>query len=96
MNNLRKLRKKKGLTLIELSRLVNIKKSSIACYETGVSTMDADTIKKFTDFYNVSADYLLGSNDNIIESTSTSNIDTLFFSLHEIIDDEQKRKFYHL
>ena len=89
MNNLRKLRKEKGLTLIELAEMIHINKSSIARYETGISTMDADVIKTFTDFYKVSADYLLGNEE---EKENLTNVDIAFFNQHGIVSDEQKRE----
>lgn len=92
MNNLRKLRKQKGLTLVELAELIRINKSSIASYETGISTMDANVIKLFSDFYKVSAVYLIGKEEDSIKSTSTTDIDNTIFNHLGIVSDEQKKE----
>ena len=63
MNRLRELRKEKELTLIELSKLININKSSIARFETGESIMSSIELEVFSNFYGVSVDYILGKND---------------------------------
>ena len=67
MNNLRKLRKSKNLTLRELSEEVNISYSNIAMIERGERKYTSDTLKIFSDYFNVPTDYLLGissKNDN--------------------------------
>lgn len=65
MNNLRKLRKSKNLTLEELAKITNINKTSIARYETGEVEMKADTLQIFASFFEVSTDYLLNNTNKI-------------------------------
>lgn len=60
MNRLRELRKKKNLTLRDLSDILNISFGQLGKLERGESLMSSEQIKLFTDFFNVSADYLLG------------------------------------
>lgn len=57
---LKELRKNKGITQEELSKLLNISRGAYAKYETGANIPPAPNIKKLADFYGVSADYLLG------------------------------------
>src|SRR5690554_897018 len=60
MNRLRELRKKKNLTLRDLSDILNISFGQLGKLERGESLMSSEQIKLFTNFFNVSADYLLG------------------------------------
>ncbi|MFH8093217.1 MAG: S24 family peptidase [Candidatus Aenigmatarchaeota archaeon] len=60
MNKLRKLRKAKGLTLEQLSELVNISFSQIGKFERNESLMNTEQAEMFADFFGVSVDYLLG------------------------------------
>ena len=64
MNRLRELRKKRGLTLIELAKEININKSSIARFETEISTMDAKDLDLFSKYFGVTVDYILGNTNN--------------------------------
>ena len=100
MNRLRILRKEKRLTLIELSSLIHINKTSIARYETGEVEMKADTLKTFASFFNVSTDYLLGkTNDRTpVESTPSSPKDqlkgvklALYDQVEDLTDDQAQQ-----
>lgn len=60
MNKLRKLRKAKGLTLEQLSELVNISFSQIGKFERSESLMNTEQAEMFAAFFGVSVDFLLG------------------------------------
>ena len=59
-SRLKELRLKKNLTLRELDEKVNINYSQLARIERGESTLTQHHIEVLTNFFNVSADYLLG------------------------------------
>ncbi|OAA90911.1 helix-turn-helix domain-containing protein [Clostridium ljungdahlii] len=59
-HNLKKLRSEKGLTQIELSKNLNINRATYAHYETGRREPDIETLKLFSDYFNVSVNYLMG------------------------------------
>ncbi|MBF8436213.1 helix-turn-helix transcriptional regulator [Halanaerobiaceae bacterium Z-7014] len=60
------LRKIKGITLKELSEeLAVVKEASISRYENGRREPKMDLIIKIADYFNCSADYLLGRTDQI-------------------------------
>src|SRR5690625_107823 len=60
MNNLKKLRESKNLTTRELAVQVNINQSTITNLENGKTSLNDQYIAIFTEFFGVSADYLLG------------------------------------
>lgn len=70
MNNLKKLRELKKLTIRELGEAVNINHSTISNIENGRTSLNDQYIKIFTEFFNVSADYLLGLPTEAIPMTS--------------------------
>lgn len=57
---LKQVKKEKGLTTSEISRLLNIHAPTWCKYENGTSNMSLETLYKFCKTLNVSADWLLG------------------------------------
>lgn len=60
MNRLRDLREDRDLRQVDVSEAVGIDQRTLSNYETGKTNPDHFAIIKLCDFYNVSADYLLG------------------------------------
>lgn len=61
---IRRLRKEKGLTQKELSKLVGISSTVLCQYETGARKPKIDKLDKIAEVFNVSADYLRGNDVN--------------------------------
>ena len=59
-NILKSLRVAKGLTQDELSKQLNISRSTIGMYEKGTREPDFETLELIADYFNVDTDYLLG------------------------------------
>ena len=57
---LSELRKEKGLSQSELGKLFKLGQSTIGMYETNKREPDVTTIKKFSDYFNVGLDYIMG------------------------------------
>lgn len=57
---LKRVKKEKGLTTSEISRLLNIHAPTWCKYENGTSNMSLETLYKFCKTLDVSADWLLG------------------------------------
>ncbi len=60
MKNLAVLRKKKGLTQMQLAKLIGVSTSTVAMWETGRRKPDYHTIAKLRDFFAVGFEQLLG------------------------------------
>jgi transcriptional regulator with XRE-family HTH domain len=71
MNNLKKLRLAKNLTLRELADKVQINYTALSRAENGNRNLNDSDIQILTAFFNVTADYLLGLSAMPKESTST-------------------------
>lgn len=62
-NRLKELREKIGLNQKECAEKLNISRGSISFYENGERLPDIETIYNMSNFFNVSADYLVGLAD---------------------------------
>ena len=63
MNNLRTLRKQQGLSQEDLGRIVHVTKMTISRWEQSKSDIDIVNLKKLSDYFGVSIDYILGNVD---------------------------------
>lgn len=59
-SRLRALRKERGLTLQQLAKHFGMSHSTLSKYETGSRKPDMKMLKKLSDFFGVSVDYLIG------------------------------------
>lgn len=86
MNNMRDLRKSRGLTMKDLGRIVGVSESTISLYETGKHEPDIITMGRIADALGVSVDELIGrqiSDDDYLMDLRDSirkdpNLRTLF------------------
>ena len=60
---LKQLRKEKGLTQQEVADLLGIDRRSYSAYETGVNSINAQTLIRLSRIYSASIDYMLGLTD---------------------------------
>ena len=60
MNRLKKLRKQKKLTIVELAEQIGVTKSTILNWENGTHEIKGSNAKKLAEYFNVSIPYLLG------------------------------------
>ncbi|MBE6700262.1 MAG: helix-turn-helix transcriptional regulator [Ruminococcaceae bacterium] len=63
-NNLKLLRKEKGLTQIALQMKTGIEQALLSKFETGERTPPTETLLVLAEFYDVSIDYILCRTDN--------------------------------
>lgn len=64
-SKLKKARENTGFTQREITRETGIPQSTIANYETGRTQPDIENLGILIDFYNVDANWLLGTCNNI-------------------------------
>lgn len=63
MLRLKEARKAKGLTQVEVSKIIGISQNGYSDWETGKNRVDAVSLNKLADLYGVSVDYLLGGSE---------------------------------
>lgn len=61
MNRIKELRIKNQMNQIELARKLFVSQSAISSWELGTRDIDTDNLKKISDIFNVSIDYILGN-----------------------------------
>lgn len=65
-DRLKLLREKKGLSQMELARRLNMPNHSISNYERGLRRPSFDALTTMADYFEVSVDYLLGRDPQIV------------------------------
>ena len=78
---IRDLRKGQKMTLIQMSKLVNISKSSISDYENGKSVPSLEVLLTLSKFFNVNLDFFINSEKmefNILEIKKSNPIEEAF------------------
>ena len=63
-NNLKKLRKERGMTQLALQMQTGIEQALISKYENGERIPPTETLIVLADFFNTNIDYLLDRTDN--------------------------------
>lgn len=61
---IRFLRTERNLKQDELGKAIGVNAASVSKFETGLKSPSRETLQRMADFFNVSADYLLGRSDN--------------------------------
>ena len=67
------LREAKQMSILQLSKEIHCNPKTISFYDNGDRPMTAEVLKKYSEFFGVSSDYLLGLTD-----IKTSDIDVQF------------------
>ncbi len=74
MNRIKEIRAKKGLTQLELASYLGIAQNTLSYWENGKFDIDNASLCKIADYFQVSADYLLGRNCNSIDAEDTLSL----------------------
>ena len=93
---LKNSREKSNLSQIQVSKLTGINNKTLSNYENGVSYPDPDTITLLAKLYKVSADYLLGLDE---EMNNDIQLDDFQFALYGEVKDlteEQKKTILNM
>jgi len=85
------LRKKAGLTQMELAKNIEISHTQMARYEIKEVQPPADVLKKFADFFGVSVDFLVfGNNDEKAQNIlKDAELIKQFQKIDKMPDDEK-------
>ena len=78
MNRIKQLRKARGLRQADVARETCIDQKTLSNYETGRTNPDSYAIVQLANFFDVTADYLLGLSDY-----NLNNVDALLVEIKE-------------
>ena len=71
---IKRLRKERGLNLVDIASAIGVNKSAVSFWENGTNEPKGTYIKALADFFEVSTDYLLGREDEWGNSEPTEKI----------------------
>lgn len=92
---IKQLRNKMGLTQTNLGSMVNVTKVSICCYENGTRFPSLETLMDLAQVFNVSVDYLLGLDNNVISDENEKYNLTMAKEEIEFIKELRKYSTLH-
>ncbi|BCZ46973.1 hypothetical protein psyc5s11_30400 [Clostridium gelidum] len=96
MNRIKELRLSKGWTQDELGEKLCVKRSAISKYETSKIPLTDDTIRKLSEIFDKSTDYILGKNDLQSSNSETEltkkDKNDIQKDLKNIMDDYREQK----
>lgn len=90
MERLVELRKKHDLTQQDMARILGISRQAYSNYELGNREADYSTLKKLSNYFNVTVDYLLGESDTPEKNRPATDNDikvALFGGADEVTDE---------
>jgi len=86
-DNLKKLRKSKGLTQVQFAEEFNISSGTIAMWETNKRVPDTSMLIKIAEYFGVTVDYLLGKSSTPT-IRSSDKLEDVYLSLAKNAQDE--------
>lgn len=72
--NLKQLRKSKRLTQQEVANFIGISQNNYSYWENGKVKIDNQSLKKLSELFNVSVDYILGNTNELTPTTQSAVI----------------------
>lgn len=85
--NLKRLRKSRGLTQAQLASCLDISASAVGMYEQGRREPDTNTIKRICSEFHISTDYLLGMSSIRLPNSDLKKNNSNDIEVHEVIDE---------
>ncbi|MDK7951637.1 helix-turn-helix domain-containing protein [Lactobacillus paragasseri] len=76
-NKVHDLRIKKHLTQTELSKILHVSQQTITKWENGKAEPSSSALAKISDYFNVSADYLLGKPEKNKSTVTDADLENM-------------------
>ena len=88
---LKDLRKKKGISMDQLAKDLNVTKSRVNMWENNGTVPRSDLLIKLSKYFEVSADYLIGNDDESAIDFSNQKLSSLQRNLSKLNEDELEK-----
>lgn len=75
MNRIKEIRSKKGITQSELASYLGIAQNTLSYWENGKFDIDNVSLCKIADYFQVSVDYLLGRDRDLVDTKDTLSLE---------------------
>ena len=89
------LRKQRDLTQYELAQSIGVNKQTVSQYERGVRRPDLETLSILCDYFNVSADYILGKADVTMRYVNSEELAQLDRKDALLLTDPEEKEIIH-
>lgn len=86
-DRIKKLRKKKGVSQLQLAEAIGVKKNTVSTWERGTRKPDLNALCLLSEYFDVSLEYLLGTSDEEETRFKPSQEDLDFYALSEKADE---------
>lgn len=87
VNNIRKLRKSRDLTMKQFGKMMGVSESAISLYENNKAQPDINMMCKMADYFGVSIDFLLGYKTE--ETKEETMDDKLVYDILSLTSEEK-------
>ncbi|MGM9771864.1 MAG: helix-turn-helix domain-containing protein [Segatella copri] len=82
-DRIKKLRKKKGISQLQLAEAIGVKKNTVSTWERGTRKPDLNALYLLSEYFEVSYEYLLGTSDEEETRFKPSQEDLDFYALSD-------------
>lgn len=91
-SRIRSLRKEHKISQTELAKYVHVSQATVTAWETGKAEPSSSALNSLADYFNVTADYLLGRTKERNNNAKLSDNQKLVaYSIDPDISDEERR-----
>lgn len=88
---IKELREKEGLSMQQLAEKIGVNKSRVGMWETMGSVPRMDALKKISEFFDVSIDYLLGNDNTSFLDKENKKLNSLQRNLGKLNEKELEK-----
>lgn len=88
---IKELREKNSLSMQDLADKIGVNKSRVGMWENNGSVPRMDALKKISEFFNVSIDYLLGNDDTSALSNENVKLNSLQRNLGKLNEKDLEK-----
>ncbi len=97
MNRIKETRLKKGITQSELASYLGVAQNTLSYWENGKFDVDNSSLCKISSYFHVSIDYLLGQENNTIDTEETLTLEEKqLIEKYRLLDDYGQKAVDHM
>lgn len=97
MNRIKELRIKENLSQAKLAELVNLTQQAVGKWESGKSDPDNETLKKLSDIFDVTIDYIIYNTDSPVRPNIELNeIEYALFGETKHLNESEQQELLRL
>lgn len=85
---LKSLREREGLSQKRAAEIFGLTNTQLSRYENDIHSPDPELLRKLSEYYHVSTDYILGVSDN--PNSKGENFSTAFYDFENITEEEKE------